>query len=193
MSQQVWAAQALESFDAVVNATEGFRSRPGQRLMAEQVARTFSRATLGKVDEESGEDAPTRSIAVIQAGTGVGKSLAYCAPASALALARGTRVLISTATGVMVTRAASEDTVGTSILGQLSSQWRALALSAVFLAIVSLVPGMPKLFMWAICGLLGWMAWLQYNGTGINATAAGESAEGAEGEAEGGAEGGEEA
>ena len=86
MSQQVWAAQALESFDAVVQATEGFRSRAGQRLMAQQVARTFSSATLGKVDEESGEAAPTRSIAVIQAGTGVGKSLAYCAPAIALAL-----------------------------------------------------------------------------------------------------------
>ncbi|MFY3382952.1 ATP-dependent DNA helicase DinG [Paracidovorax sp. MALMAid1276] len=98
MSQQVWAAQALESFDAVVNATEGFRSRPGQRRMAEQVAHTFSRATLGKVDDETGETAPTRAIAVIQAGTGVGKSLAYCAPAIALALARGTRVLISTAT-----------------------------------------------------------------------------------------------
>ncbi|MBP8230130.1 MAG: ATP-dependent DNA helicase DinG, partial [Xylophilus sp.] len=98
MSQQVWAAQALESFDAVVQATEGFRSRAGQRLMAQQVARTFSSATLGKVDDESGEDAPVRSIAVIQAGTGVGKSLAYCAPAIALALARGTRVLISTAT-----------------------------------------------------------------------------------------------
>ena len=98
MSSTEWAQAALQSFDAVVSATEGFRSRAGQRLMAEQVARTFSSATLGKVDEESGEDAPTRSIAVIQAGTGVGKSLAYCAPAIALALARGTRVLISTAT-----------------------------------------------------------------------------------------------
>ncbi|WP_287879659.1 ATP-dependent DNA helicase DinG, partial [Acidovorax sp.] len=98
MSSPEWAAQALESFDAVVQATEGFRSRAGQRLMAAQVARTFSSATLGKVDEESGEAAPTRAIAVIQAGTGVGKSLAYCAPAIALALARGTRVLISTAT-----------------------------------------------------------------------------------------------
>jgi ATP-dependent DNA helicase DinG len=47
-------------------------------------------------DEEGGE--PRRAIAVIQAGTGVGKSLAYCAPAIAIALARGTRVLISTAT-----------------------------------------------------------------------------------------------
>ena len=109
MSQQVWAAQALESFDAVVNATEGFRSRAGQRLMAQQVARTFSSATLGKVDEESGEAAPTRSIAVIQAGTGVGKSLAYCAPAIALALARGTRVLISTATVALQEQLVNKD------------------------------------------------------------------------------------
>ena len=109
MSQQVWAAQALESFDAVVSATEGFRSRAGQRLMAQQVARTFSSATLGKVDEESGEAAPTRSIAVIQAGTGVGKSLAYCAPAIALALSRGTRVLISTATVALQEQLVNKD------------------------------------------------------------------------------------
>ncbi len=109
MSQQVLAAQALEAFDAVVSATEGFRSRAGQRLMAEQVARTFSSATLGKVDEESGEAAPTRSIAVIQAGTGVGKSLAYCAPAIALALARGTRVLISTATVALQEQLVNKD------------------------------------------------------------------------------------
>ena len=105
----MWAAQALESFDAVVQATEGFRSRAGQRLMAQQVARTFSSATLGKVDEESGEAAPTRSIAVIQAGTGVGKSLAYCAPAIALALSRGTRVLISTATVALQEQLVNKD------------------------------------------------------------------------------------
>ena len=109
MSSTEWAQAALQSFDAVVSATEGFRSRPGQRLMAEQVARTFSRATLGKVDEESGEPAPTRSIAVIQAGTGVGKSLAYCAPAIALALARGTRVLISTATVALQEQLVNKD------------------------------------------------------------------------------------
>ena len=109
MSSPDWAAQALQSFDAVVQATEGFRSRAGQRLMAEQVARTFSTATLGKVDEEDGEAAPTRSIAVIQAGTGVGKSLAYCAPAIALALARGTRVLISTATVALQEQLVNKD------------------------------------------------------------------------------------
>ena len=109
MSSTESAQAALQSFDAVVQATEGFRSRAGQRLMAEQVARTFSTATLGKVDEEGGEAAPTRAIAVIQAGTGVGKSLAYCAPAIALALARGTRVLISTATVALQEQLVNKD------------------------------------------------------------------------------------
>ncbi|WP_211100425.1 hypothetical protein, partial [Azospirillum brasilense] len=87
-------AQALQSFDAVVQATEGLRSRGGQRRMAEQVAHTFARAQLGKVEAEDGDSAPAppaRSIAVVQAGTGVGKSLAYSVPAIAMALARGTR------------------------------------------------------------------------------------------------------
>jgi len=99
MSAQQWAEQALQSFDSVVQATSGFRSRPGQRRMAEQVAHAFSHAQLGKVDADD-EDAPPpeRAIAVVQAGTGVGKSLAYSVPAIATALARGTRVLISTAT-----------------------------------------------------------------------------------------------
>ena len=96
MSLSPLAAYALQAFDAVVAADVGFRDRPGQRQMAEQVARTFAEAALGKADDDAAE--PVRSIAVIQAGTGVGKSLAYCAPAIALALARHTRVLISTAT-----------------------------------------------------------------------------------------------
>ncbi|SDM10932.1 ATP-dependent DNA helicase DinG [Oryzisolibacter propanilivorax] len=96
MSTQQWADAALASFETVVQATAGFRVRDGQRRMAEQVAQTFAAAELGKAEDEDAE--PQRAIAVIQAGTGVGKSLAYSAPAIALALARGTRVLISTAT-----------------------------------------------------------------------------------------------
>lgn len=101
MSSTQWAATALQAFDQVVQSTTGLRNRAGQRDMAAQVAHTFSVATLGKPEETptgTGAAIPTRSIAVIQAGTGVGKSLAYCAPAIAIALARGTRVLISTAT-----------------------------------------------------------------------------------------------
>ena len=96
MSAQQWADEALHSFEAVVQSTAGFRAREGQRRMAGQVAQTFAAAELGKAEDEDHE--PQRAIAVIQAGTGVGKSLAYSAPAVALALARGTRVLISTAT-----------------------------------------------------------------------------------------------
>ena len=96
MSSSTWAAQALQQFETVVQSSEGFRVRDGQRHMAEAVAQALSQAQLGKVEDEGAD--PARAIAVIQAGTGVGKSLAYSVPAIAIALARGTRVLISTAT-----------------------------------------------------------------------------------------------
>ncbi|MFT3721476.1 ATP-dependent DNA helicase DinG [Pseudorhodoferax sp.] len=94
-SPDALAACALAAFDQVLACRADLRPRPGQRRMAECVAETFAGATLGAVEE--GEE-PVRAIAVIEAGTGVGKSLAYAAPAIALALARKTRVLISTAT-----------------------------------------------------------------------------------------------
>jgi len=100
------AALGLAAFDEAVAASNGFRSRAGQRGMAEKVAQTLGSATLGKVEEG---DEPVRAIAVIQAGTGVGKSLAYCAPAIALALARGTRVIISTATVALQEQLVAKD------------------------------------------------------------------------------------
>ncbi|QIL82532.1 ATP-dependent DNA helicase DinG [Diaphorobacter sp. HDW4A] len=110
MSAQDWAAQALKSFDTVVQATGGFRSRAGQRRMAEQVAHAFSLAELGKVDaDDEGAEPPKRAIAVVQAGTGVGKSLAYSVPAIAMALERGTRVLISTATVALQEQLVTKD------------------------------------------------------------------------------------
>ena len=101
------AQAALQTFDQVVQSSDGFRGRAGQRRMAEQVAHTFSSAQLGK--PEGDNVAPLRAIAVIQAGTGVGKSLAYCAPAIALALARNTRVLISTATVALQEQLVNKD------------------------------------------------------------------------------------
>ncbi|MDW5441650.1 ATP-dependent DNA helicase DinG [Polaromonas sp. SM01] len=98
---------ALAAFDHAVGASDTFRDRPGQRLMAEKVAQTFGAATLGKTEDDG--DEPVRAIAVIQAGTGVGKSLAYCAPAIAAALARNTRVLISTATVALQEQLVSKD------------------------------------------------------------------------------------
>ena len=109
--------QALQAFDQAVATQSGFRSRSGQRQMAERVARTFSEADLGArrgdttLDPAQDTDgpAPERRFAVIQAGTGVGKSLAYSAPAIALALARNTRVLISTATVALQEQLVNKD------------------------------------------------------------------------------------
>ncbi len=75
--------------------------------MAAQIAQTLSQAQLGKIDE--GEPEPRRAIAVVQAGTGVGKSLAYSIPAIRMALSRGTRVLISTATVALQEQLVNKD------------------------------------------------------------------------------------
>ena len=86
------AKLSLAAFDQVVDATAGFRSRPGQRDMAERIASSLSSITLGE------DPNPDKAISVIQAGTGVGKSAAYLSTTVAMALARKTRVVISTAT-----------------------------------------------------------------------------------------------
>ena len=86
------AQHALHAFEQVVGSTSGFRRRPGQHQMAETVAATLAQADLGEHPN------PTKAIAVIQAGTGVGKSAAYASTAIAMALERKTRVIISTAT-----------------------------------------------------------------------------------------------
>jgi ATP-dependent DNA helicase DinG len=62
----------------------GFRARRGQRDMIAQVARTLT------------GDAPR--IAVIEAGTGTGKTAGYCLPAIPVARSLGKTVVLSTAT-----------------------------------------------------------------------------------------------
>lgn len=84
---------AFEAYEAVVAASSDFAPRPGQRQMAKLVAGVMAKGTLDRAEPE-----PERAIAVIDAGTGVGKSLGACVPAIAAALERKARVLISTAT-----------------------------------------------------------------------------------------------
>ena len=92
MDPQELTSVALSAFDQVVSSTTGFRSRPGQREMAERIAMALADVTLG--DHTN----PDKAIAVIQAGTGVGKSAAYLSTTVAMALQRKTRVVVSTAT-----------------------------------------------------------------------------------------------
>jgi ATP-dependent DNA helicase DinG len=76
----------------MVAASPGFRARTGQRDMAQRIASTLHAITLGEQDD------PQSAVTVIQAGTGVGKSAAYLSTTVAMALARKTRVVVSTAT-----------------------------------------------------------------------------------------------
>ncbi len=93
-------ALALGAFDHLVAHSPGFRSRPGQREMAAHIAETLSTVSW-PTDDSGAATAPPpdeRAIAVVQAGTGVGKSAAYAASVIPLALAQQKRVIISTAT-----------------------------------------------------------------------------------------------
>ena len=93
-------ALALGAFDHVVSRLDGFRARAGQREMAAHIAETLSLVDW-PAKAEKGDDPPPagpRAIAVVQAGTGVGKSAAYASTVIPLALAQGKRVMISTAT-----------------------------------------------------------------------------------------------
>ncbi len=68
-------------------------------------------------------------------------------------------LLLSTATGLVVTRAASESNLGQEMTSQLISQPRAIVIVAAMLLSLGLVPGLPKasfLLTGAAAGALGW-------------------------------------
>jgi ATP-dependent DNA helicase DinG len=92
LSEPDLATVAMAAFDQVVAATPGFRARDGQREMAQRIADSLHDVSLGDQTD------PQSAVTVIQAGTGVGKSAAYLSTTVAMALARNTRVVVSTAT-----------------------------------------------------------------------------------------------
>jgi flagellar biosynthesis protein FlhA len=63
-------------------------------------------------------------------------------------------LLISTATGVIVTRSGSESNLGTEITGQLLGQPRAMTLAGGVIAAMGLVPGLPMLPFLFVGGML---------------------------------------
>ena len=68
-------------------------------------------------------------------------------------------LLISTATGIMVTKSAAEETVGESVIAQMFAEARALWIAGGFLFIFSLVPGMPKVILWPAAATLVYLGW----------------------------------
>ena len=70
-------------------------------------------------------------------------------------------LLISTATGIIVTRAAAQDNLGRELSLQLMAQPRVLMGSGVAILLLGLVPGLPKVTFFGLGGgllLLGWTA-----------------------------------
>lgn len=69
-------------------------------------------------------------------------------------------LLISTATGLVVTRAASDMNMGEELTGQLTAQPKALFIASGVLAVLGLMPGLPAipfLTLAAIIGLVGYL------------------------------------
>ncbi len=65
-------------------------------------------------------------------------------------------LLISTATGIIVTRAASESSFGNDLTKQLTQQPRAFGIAAALLLVFAMF-GLPPLFMIALAGLFFWI------------------------------------
>lgn len=77
-------------------------------------------------------------------------------------VARIPALVISTAAGVIVTRAATDQDVGEQMVGQLFNNPRGMLLSAGVLGLLGLVPGMPNLvFLLFTAALLGLAWWLR--------------------------------
>ena len=68
-------------------------------------------------------------------------------------------LLISTATGILVTRATSEANFGQDVSAQFSSFPKVLIVAAVVLFIIGLVPAMPSFWFFLIAAVLGYMAY----------------------------------
>jgi flagellar biosynthesis protein FlhA len=62
-------------------------------------------------------------------------------------------LLISVATGIIVTRSASEDDLGSQVVGQIGGQQRAPLVGGVVICFFALIPGLPKIPFLVIGGL----------------------------------------
>lgn len=68
-------------------------------------------------------------------------------------------LLVSTAAGILVTRSASEFSLGRDLSAQLLGRPKTLAMTAVFMGVFMMVPGMPKLVFGTLMVLTALLAW----------------------------------
>ncbi|MBI5792618.1 MAG: ATP-dependent DNA helicase DinG [Rhodocyclales bacterium] len=97
-------AQIREGMDALRRGIEGFRSRRPQLEMVATVATAIGRCR--NEDEAAGDG---DHIAVIEAGTGTGKSFGALVPALVMARSRGRRLVVSSSTVALQHQYAEKD------------------------------------------------------------------------------------
>ncbi|WP_126448029.1 ATP-dependent DNA helicase DinG [Sulfuricystis multivorans] len=81
---------------AISKAIPGFRSRPAQRVMIAEVAKTLARCPDPGLSVS--KPVPGQTILVIQGGTGTGKSLGYGLAGMVMAKRKGKKLVISSST-----------------------------------------------------------------------------------------------
>jgi type III secretion protein V len=76
-------------------------------------------------------------------------------------------LMMAVAAGTVVTRVTSDknEDLGSEIIGQLGSSYRALALAAVILFGFGLVPGFPMIVFWTLAVITGGLAYIAYKRT----------------------------
>ena len=68
-------------------------------------------------------------------------------------------LLVATAVAMLVTRSTSEQEMGKAVQGQMFGQGRALAVAALLMGIIGVIPGMPNLPFLILAAILGYAAW----------------------------------
>jgi len=68
-------------------------------------------------------------------------------------------LMISTSSGIIVTRAASKNNLGAELISQMAQSAKALSITAFVMMALGIVPGMPMIPFWCISALLGFMAY----------------------------------
>lgn len=68
-------------------------------------------------------------------------------------------LMISTASGIIVTRAASKNNLGAELIAQFTQSAKALAVSSFVMAVLGIVPGMPTLPFLLLSAMLGFTAY----------------------------------
>jgi flagellar biosynthesis protein FlhA len=68
-------------------------------------------------------------------------------------------LIVSTAAGLVVTRAANETTLSATVGAQLFTQPRAMAIAASILLVFGIIPGMPLIPFFVLASIMGFAAW----------------------------------